>query len=150
MTKNIFALVLYGLTATTGWAGMPPIQKLQELPTTWTGVAGDLFTKSSAALVINKIHSEIREVGTEGFSALYDVSAELHFGARVLAIRKIELSGSEMSKNVLWLNFELQDELVSRLYAAITYDEASKIYFLKEMPRQNGERRFFFSAKTVP
>lgn len=140
----IIALLLLG--SVSAWADRPPVNSLNDLPAKWEGVAGSLFTQEQGSLSIDRIIRVIRQEKPESFAATYEVEASLKFGARTIGVSKIELSSSSQARAVYWVTLQLNDDLVPRLFGAITYDEATNTYTLKEMPRQGGERRFSFTA----
>ncbi len=143
-----FAIIVGLLLASiSAWADRPPVNSLNDLPARWEGVAGSLFVQEQGSLTIERIIRVIRDEKPESFSATYEVEAAIKLGARTIGVSKIELSSSSQARAVYWVTLQLNDALVPRLFAAITYDEATNTYTLKEMPRQSGERRFVFQAR---
>lgn len=149
MEKRTLVLVLSLMLAgsISAWADRPPVNSLNDLPSKWVGVAGNLFTQDQGALSIDRILRVEREERSNGFSATYDVEARISLGTRTIPVNKIDLSSSTQARNVYWLTLQLNDALVPRVWASVTYDEATNTFSLKEMPRQGGERRFVFQAR---
>ena len=140
-------LVCVGILAScTAWSAAPPVDSLNDLPSRWSGLAGDLLQQAPAVFEIRKILSVSREDGPQGFTATYDVEARLELGTRAIDIRRLELQVDRNYPRIQWVTIETSDELVPRLWAAISYDEVSDSYTLREMPRPGGERRFVLKA----
>jgi hypothetical protein len=144
--KNFAIIVTLLLGSISAWADRPPVNSLNDLPAKWDGVAGSLFAQEQGSLSIDRIIRVIRDEKPGSFAATYEVEASLKIGARTIGVSKIELSSSSQAKAVYWITLQLNDDLVPRVFGAITYDEATNTYALREMPRQGGERRFSFTA----
>ena len=140
-TKFAFCSLVLVL-ATAAWADQPPVDSLNDLPGRWEGAAGDLFARTPATFSVDKILSVVREDKPSGFVAKYEVEGRLILGTRSVSVTKLELSASSKISSVYWVTLDLADALVPRIWAAVTYDEATDSYTLKEMPKQGGERRF--------
>ena len=146
MRKLILVLFAVLLMAPCGvFAASNPVRTLHDLPSHWEGTAGDLLSKSSAQLNIDKINKVIREDNRDGFSAVYEVTASMTLGSRELAIKQITLSQYATSQNTYELVFVTNDEFVITLVASVVYDEASNTFTLRDHI-DNGQRRFVFQA----
>jgi hypothetical protein len=146
---KITLVLLLGMVSSSVWAAPArrPVDSLNDLPTRWEGEVGDLMTRYSGSLSIDRILRAERRDESGRFAAVYDVEASLSLGSRTVPVTKIDLSSSDRSQNVYWLVLSLKDELVPRLLAVVTYDEASDTYTLREETRYAGERRFVLKAK---
>ncbi len=142
----LFASLLMSVSA---YSARPPITSLNDLPSKWEGVAGDLFVRNAGSLQVNRILEVERHDGKNEFSATYTVDALVRFGAREILVSKIFLSSSSFVKDVYWMTIELKDELIPRLVTTLVYDEASNTYIMKDITQSNGEKRFIFTAKAT-
>ncbi|HTL12085.1 MAG TPA: hypothetical protein VL588_06335 [Bdellovibrionota bacterium] len=139
------SLTLLMVAAPLSAVAAQPITSLNDLPREWNGVAGDLLMSQPAKLTIDRIKTAEHTDTAEGFQATYEVDANLTT-VRTVAIKSITLDADKNFKNVVWVTINTADELVPTLFAAISYDEASNTYTLKEMPKQ-GERRFVLKGQ---
>lgn len=127
--------------------GLAALESLHDLPSKWTGVAGGLLQKSQATFVIEKV----RKVTHDGqgdyaaFAATYDVDATLSLGERKLAVNQISLVRYRNESKSYEAILRMDDELVRAVQVAISYDETSDTYLLREI-MTHGERRFSLSA----
>lgn len=151
MRKFILAaltVTLMGICSVTQsmvFASSHPVRTLHDLPSRWEGFAGDMFSKNPARLNIEKIHRVVREDRTDGYSAVYDVTAMMTLGSRVLKIKQVTLSQYSFAANAYQLIFSVEDDFVTALVASVVYDEASNTFTLRELV-ENGMRRFIFQA----
>lgn len=135
------ALAVLFVSTLAGAVEELPIHSLSDLPRAWRGMAGDLFTKVPAQLVFEKITPVSRDESASGFRATYEVKGNLIFGDRKLELKEVHLSVSN-TPSIYEIAFFTRDELVSRLFATIKYNETSQRFLLKELPRQGREKRF--------
>lgn len=125
-----------------------PIQSLNDLPSRWEGVAGDLLARVSATLTIDRIKKASRTDKPKGFVALYEVDGTVSFGERKVIVSKIELTVNTADATPTYSFFVMtEDQLTPNLWAALVYDEATDTFTMKEYPRAGGDRRFVFQAR---
>lgn len=154
MKKNLPLLLalslIFGITGMTSHAqaGLrQPVDSLNDLPFNWSGVAGDLITKVPATLTLKRITS-VERIPSEFYrlEASYSVEGELTFGSRVVPLKTIVIRAAKGDGNRLELTFFFDDDLALSLSTAVTYDEASDEFVMKEYA-DRGVRHLVLRAK---
>ena len=123
------------------------IRSLNDIPNSWTGLAGDLFTRSMARLET----ARATEVSRKASSSFTVIDYELH-GILELGGRKVEIKGAR-----LWLNegvsdraevfWNLEDPLVSTLFTVVRFLPEQNAFELSEsVEGRRGERRLLLQA----
>jgi hypothetical protein len=139
---------LAAIVSLNAFAMRTPVNSLNDLPSKWDGVSGNLFEKSSASFEIQKIIKVSRDEQKNSFVATYEVQAVARFGQREFNVVKIELSSYAFEKDVYTLILDLNDELTPKLFVTVTYDEASNRFTMRD--NQGGsplEKRFVLTGK---
>lgn len=143
--KYAFAALLGLCLSSSAWCGHQ-VGSIHDLPSKWTGVAGNLIQRVQGTLTIGKVSQVSREDRKDGtFTATYQVEATMSFGENKILVEEITLDSTLSVKNIYSVQFKVNDELVSYLHAMIRYDEASDTFFLKQLP-ENGQRSFSLQA----
>ena len=90
--SKIIALVtaVLALNAASALASGPQnaITSIHDIPTAWTGVAGDIVQRADAAFNLTRVRHESRSEGTL-LMITYDVDATLRIGARTMPVQQI-------------------------------------------------------------
>lgn len=147
--RIILAVILAVLSsASSAFAAtnIRPIESLNELPSRWSGVAGDLTTKVEATLVIDRIKSATREERSDGsYFAKYDVDAKLTIGRRSVEINQLNMSRLTTNGTEIVIVLFSNDELVKTIWGRVTYDEATDSFQFADVVR-DGMRRFVLTG----
>lgn len=141
LSKYVLLALTIIISCSTAWASVKSsAASLNDLPKKWEGVAGDLFNKTQASLVMEEI--TLLENGQKDGTLFsrYRVKSILKVGSRKLNIHEIHLSSSKI--DIYELSLLSQDKLVPNLFVIVKRDEETGKFSLKEMPRKGWERRF--------
>lgn len=137
MKSFVFALAiaLVSVSASAQVAAPNRIQSINDIPTEFTGIAGDLVTRVDASLKLNRILSATRTAPNVTMANIrYTVDAELNLGGRAIQIKELTLYLAKTgANNDIWL--KLDDEFEQNLNLILTYDELTNSFTLKEVGR---------------
>jgi len=143
---SILGLILSLSLAGTALASIHPVRSLNDLPSHWHGVAGNLFTKTPATFTIDRIIKVTHQNHDGELSATYDVAAKFHFLGRTLNVKRILLRKFETNSDVYDLVLVTDDVLVKYVETSVAYDEATDSFTMRDLVR-NGQRRFVLSGQ---
>ena len=129
------------------YAARFPVTSLNELPSYWEGVAGDLVVRERASLRIDRILNVERKPHTGGINVYYDVEGKIKLGSREVQVNQVILNSEEMIKDAIFLTLGLQDELTPRLSVSVLYDEASNSFQIKGATPPGIEYRLVLKGK---
>jgi hypothetical protein len=143
---KLLSVAFLSFVFTSGAFAAKPVTSLNDLPSKWEGVAGDLVVRTAATFSIDRILKVTRDdTGGGRLAVLYDVEAGMTLGERMLTVKQIRLDSYPNFPNHFELVLYTDDELVGNMLAIVRYDEVTDTFSLKELPHQ-GARRFAFSA----
>ena len=142
MTIKTFTAVLLLLMTTSAWSAVP-VRSLNDLPSQWTGVAGDMVTRMPMTLSINKILKVTRKDTDQTVSATYDVDSAIMFGTRSVKVLKIDLDAENADTQVLSLNLYTDDELNPVIEVSVVFDEASNMFTMRDIPAEGTVQHYF-------
>jgi len=131
-------------------ASAAAIHSLNDLPRSWSGVAGDLFSRGTASLNLGQARERSRKVTGTFTQVDYDVQGALELAGRTFTIKGAQLmmyAGHEKRAEIIW---NLTDTLVPNLFTVARYDEESQTFQLFEsVDGRRGERRFALRAAAL-
>jgi hypothetical protein len=137
MTLRTFAAAAALLIGTTAFASSSDVS-LNDLPSHWEGVAGDLVTRVQATLDIGTIHSVARDTNDYFTVATYAVDADLAFGSNHLTVSSIALTVYEDMSKAYDITFTTTDELAPMVSASVRYDEVKNLWTMRRMDNGGG------------
>jgi hypothetical protein len=144
--------VLFGVILTLAPQGVraAAIHSINDLPRSWSGVAGDLFSRGTALLNLGQALERSRKVTGTFTQVDYEVQGTLELAGRNFTIKGAQLmiyAGYEKRAEIIW---RLTDALVPNLFTVARYDEESKTFQLFESgDGRRGERRFALQAAAL-
>ncbi len=145
----VTSLVSLGILLASISADARPVESLNDLPRVWNGVAGDLFTKSAARLVVTTIKTATVEETAYAVHRKYTVDGTFSVGTRVLELAEITLSTQKIDSATapippsLMLSFN--DPLVKVVYGAVIYRETENTFTFADY-LEHGQRRFVLTG----
>ncbi len=122
-------------------------RSLNDLPTRWTGMAGDLFSRGPAQMVWGKAVEVSRKGNDQSFLAEYTVTGELKIGALTHKIVGMQFWVQDSQYKRAELAIRLDDPLTPTVGGVVRWVESTQSFQLLEMPRSGlSERRFVLEA----
>jgi hypothetical protein len=122
-------------------------RSLNDLPTRWTGIAGDLFSRGPAQMVWGKAVEVSRKGNDQSFLAEYTLTGELKLGALTHKIVGMQFWVQDSQYKRAELAIRLDDPLTPTVGGVVRWVESTRSFQLVEMPRSGlSDRRFVLEA----